>query len=70
MNQNAFQKESTIKVKQTTSGKLHDSVGFSAGKGEGGYTQPLNEQLDAMKSNGFQVEKTPKGILITPKFHE
>lgn len=69
MNSNAFSKTSTIKVDKTQTGKLHDSVGFSAGKGEG-YNQPLNEQLESMKKSGYEVERTPKGILITPKLHE
>lgn len=49
----------------TQTGGLHDSVGFPGFK-EAGYSQPLDEQLEAMKANGFNVEKTEDGILITP----
>ena len=69
MNKNAFNKTSTIKVGKTQTGALHDSVGFSAGKGEANFL-PLEEQLDSMEKNGFNVERTNLGILITPKFHE
>ena len=49
---------------KTQTGGLHDSVGFPGFKEEG-YTQPLEDQLEAMKANGFDVEKTDQGILIT-----
>jgi hypothetical protein len=51
---------------QTQTGELHDSVGFPGFKEEG-YAQPLEEQLKAMEANGFDVDKTDKGILITVK---
>lgn len=50
---------------KTQTGGLHDSVGFPGFK-EAGYSQPLDEQLEAMKANGFDVEKTQDGIFITP----
>jgi hypothetical protein len=55
----------STKEKQNNS-KIPDSVGFSSGKGEG-YMQPREEQLESMKSNGFDVDKTTDGIIITPK---
>lgn len=55
-----------MKTENTTqTGGLHDSVGFPGFK-EAGYSQPLDEQLEAMKANGFTVEKTQDGIFITP----
>lgn len=55
----------SVKEKQNNS-KIPDNVGFPGFKGEG-YVQPLEEQLESMKSNGFDVDKTAEGILITPK---
>ncbi len=66
MNKNALTKKSTIKVKKTATGGLHDSVGFSPFKGEG-YVQPLKQQLGSMASNGLKIEHTPEGILVTVK---
>lgn len=66
MNNNAMKSKSTIKVKETATGGLHDSVGFPGFKEEG-YVQSLDDQLDAMESNGFDVEETSQGIFITPK---
>jgi hypothetical protein len=51
---------------QTQTGGLHDSVGFPGFKEEG-YVQSLEEQLQAMEANGLTVERTPEGILVTPK---
>lgn len=48
---------------KTTVGNLHDSVGFS--KTDGPIT-PLETQLEDMSKNGYNVERTNKGILITP----
>jgi hypothetical protein len=64
MNDNAFNKKSSIKVKKTLTGPLHDSVGFS--KTDGPIT-PLDEQLKEMEKNGYLVERTPNGIIITKK---
>lgn len=62
MNDNAFNKKSTIKVKKTASGKIPDNVGFSR---TDGVIMPLEEQLAEMERNGLKVERTPNGILIT-----
>lgn len=64
MNDNAFNKKSTIKVKKTMTGPLHDSVGFSRTDGP---IMPLEEQLKEMEKNGLLVERTPNGIIITKK---
>ena len=50
---------------KVATGGLHDSVGFAPFKGEG-YVQSLDEQLKSIRANGFEVEETPSGILITP----
>lgn len=65
MNPNAMTKPSSIKVTKTSSGAIPANVGFSSGKGEATFL-PLNEQLESMERNGFTVEKTLNGILITP----
>lgn len=62
MNDNAFNKESSIKIKKTMTGKIPDNVGFSR---TDGIPMPLDEQLAEMERNGFKVERTPDGILIT-----
>lgn len=64
MNDNAFNKKSTIKVKKTASGKIPDNVGFSRTDGP---IMPLDEQLKEMEKSGLLVERTPNGILITKK---
>lgn len=66
MNQNALKSKSTIKVTKTATGALHNSVGFPGFKEEG-YVQPLELQLASMERNGYQVEHTPNGILVTKK---
>jgi hypothetical protein len=64
MNDNAFNKKSTIKVKKTASGKIPDNVGFSKTDGP---IMPLDEQLKEMEKSGLLVERTPNGIIITKK---
>jgi hypothetical protein len=61
MNDNAFSKKSSIKVK-TKSGKIPDNVGFSRTDGS---QMPLEDQLKEMEKNGLLVERTPNGIFIT-----
>ena len=53
-------------TKPESNGAIPDNVGFPGFKGEG-YVQPLQEQLAAIRANGFEVEETPDGILITPQ---
>ena len=62
MNNNAFNKKSTIKVKETNTGGIHSSVGFPGNMG--GEPISLEKNLEILESNGFNVEKTDKGILI------
>jgi hypothetical protein len=62
MNENAFSKKSSIKVRKTMTGTLHDSVGFSRTDGP---IMPLDEQLADMVRNGYNVERTENGIIIT-----
>lgn len=62
MNENAFSKKSSIKVRKTMTGPLHDSVGFSRTDGP---IMPLDEQLADMVRNGYNVERTENGIIIT-----
>lgn len=69
MNDNAMTKPSTIKIKKTSTAKIPDNVGFPKFTGEG-YQQPLDEQLSSMEKNGYKVERTSKGILITPNFNK
>jgi hypothetical protein len=64
MNDNAFNKKSSIKVRKTTTGKIPDNVGFSRTDGE---AMSLDEQLKEMEKSGLLVERTPNGILITKK---
>lgn len=64
MNDNAFNKKSSIKVKKTESGKIPDNVGFSK---TDGYIMPIEEELKRLEDNGFVIERTPDGILITHK---
>jgi hypothetical protein len=64
MNDNAFNKKSTIKVKKTASGKIPDNVVFSRTDGP---IMPLDEQLAEMERNGLIVERTPNGIIISKK---
>lgn len=64
MNDNAFNKKSSIKVSKTMTGKIPDNVGFSRTDGE---AMPLDEQLKEMEKNGLLVERTPNGIIITKK---
>lgn len=64
MNDNAFNKKSTIKVNKTKSGKIPDNVGFSKTDGT---IMPLDEQLAEMEKNGLIVERTPNGIFISKK---
>lgn len=62
MNENAFSKKSSIKVRKTMTGKIPDNVGFSRTDGP---IMSLDDQLADMVKNGFDVERTPNGILIT-----
>jgi hypothetical protein len=62
MNENAFSRKSSIKIKETLTGQLHDSVGFSK---TDGYIMSQEEHLSTLERNGFLVERTPDGILIT-----
>jgi len=64
MNDNAFNKKSSIKIKKTASGKIPDNIGFSK---TDGYIMPLDEHLKELERNGFVIERTPNGILITHK---
>lgn len=64
MNDNAFNKKSSIKVRKTMTGKIPDNVGFSRTDGQ---SMPLDEQLAEMEKSGLLVERTPNGILITKK---
>lgn len=64
MNDNAFNKKSSIKVKKTLTGPLHDSVGFAKVDGP---IMPLSEHLEELRKNGYHVERTPQGIIITRK---
>lgn len=64
MNDNAFSKKSSIKVKKTKSGKIPDNVGFSKTDGP---IMPLEQELKLLEENGFVIERTPNGILITHK---
>lgn len=64
MNDNAFNKESSIKITKTESGKIPDNVGFSR---TDGVIMPLEKELDELRKNGYIVERTPNGILITKK---
>lgn len=66
MNNNAMTSPSTIKVKETITGGLHSSVGFP-GFQEEGYVQSQEERVESLKANGFDVDITDKGILVTPK---
>lgn len=59
--------EKSTNVATTHTGALHASFGFSAGKGEDETRIPLEEQLRQIADNGYEVERTPNGILITPK---
>lgn len=64
MNDNAFNKKSSIKITKTASGKIPDNVGFSRTDGP---IMPLEDQLKEMEKNGLLVERTPNGIFITKK---
>lgn len=64
MNDNAFSKKSSIKVKKTMTGKIPDNVGFSKTDGP---IMPLEEELKLLEKNGFVIERTPDGIIITHK---
>ena len=65
MKSNNTQKSTNVATTHT--GALHASFGFSAGKGEDETRLPLVDQLKQMSDNGYEVECTPNGILITPK---
>lgn len=61
MNDNAFNKKSSIKIKKTSSGKIPDNVGFSR---TDGYIMPQEEYFRQLEENGFTIERTPNGIFI------
>lgn len=53
-------------TKPESNGAIPANVGFPGFTGEG-YVQPLQEQLAELRKNGFYVEETNEGILITPQ---
>lgn len=64
MNDNALTKKSTIKIKKTYCGPLPKNVGYP--RGMDGYIMPQEEYLSELEKNGYTIERTKNGILITP----
>jgi hypothetical protein len=62
MNGNALKGKSTIKVKETMTGGLHDGIGFSR---TDGWIMPQDEHYAELEKNGYKVEKTSHGVIIT-----
>jgi hypothetical protein len=62
MNGNALKGKSTIKVKKTMTGGLHDGIGFSR---TDGWIMSQDEHYAELEKNGYKVEKTSHGVIIT-----
>ena len=62
MNQNALKGESTIEVKETMTGGLPDSIGFAK---TDGYIMSNEEYFSELKKNGYTIEFTEHGIIIS-----
>lgn len=62
MNGNALKGTSTIQVKETFTGGLHDGIGFAK---TDGYIMSQDEHYAELEKNGYKVEKTNHGVIIT-----
>lgn len=62
MNGNALKGKSTIEVKETKTGGLPDSIGFSR---TDGWIMSQKEYYAELKKNGYKVERTKHGVIIT-----
>lgn len=62
MNGNALKGKSTIKVKETKTGGLHDGIGFSR---TDGWIMSQDEHYAELEKNGYKVERTKLGVIIT-----
>lgn len=60
MNKNALKNKSTIDLKKTATGKAN--AGF---RKTDGYTMPKEEYYAELKKNGYKVEFTPNGVMIS-----
>lgn len=61
MNNNAMTKKSTIKIKETATGKAN--VGF---RRTDGVIMSGEKYFAELKKNGYTIEQTENGIIITP----
>lgn len=64
MNDNALKGKSTIKIKETYTGALPKNVGYP--RGMDGYIMPQEEYFAELEKNGYTIERTKNGILISP----
>lgn len=62
MNGNALKGKSTIEVKETKCGGLHDGIGFSR---TDGWIMSQDEHYAELERNGYKVERTNHGVIIT-----
>ena len=62
MNGNALKGKSTIVVKETKTGGLHDGVGFSRADA---WIMSQREYYAELKRNGYTIEFAKNGVLIS-----
>lgn len=63
MNDNALKGKSTIKIKETYTGALPKNVGYP--RGMDGYIMPQQEYYAELRKNGYTIEFTKKGVIIS-----
>ena len=65
MNQSALKGKSSIKISKTQTGKAH--AGF---RHTDGVIMPDQEYYAELVRNGYLIEKTKHGVIITPPSHQ
>lgn len=63
MNPNALKNKSNFKIEKTYTGAMAKNVGF---RKTDGVIKPKEEYYNELRKNGYTIEFTPNGVLVTP----